>query len=65
MNDNKIIDKYTESAPKESFLRKDVLELMQKARADERNKIWIILNRGRLHSNDKAIWDIIDYLNKW
>ena len=34
------------------------------ARADERKKIQKILNRGLLHSKDKAIDDIINYLNK-
>jgi len=43
---------------------KDLIKAMDKARADERNKISIILNKGTLHSNDKAINDIIDYLNK-
>jgi len=63
MDDNKIIDEYMKSAQKE-FIRKDVLGLMQKVRDDERIKIGIILNRGALHSKDKAINDIIDYLNK-
>jgi len=34
------------------------------ARADERKQIQKILNRGLLHSKDKAIDDIINYLNK-
>jgi len=34
------------------------------ARADERKQIQKILNRGLLHSKDKAIDDIINYLKK-
>jgi len=44
------------------YTQEDLDEAIQEARADERNRIGIIINRGTLHSKEKALDDVINYL---
>ena len=42
----------------------EILVMLNEARADERNRIGIIINRGILHSKEKELDDVINYLKK-